>query len=152
MSAPVRDRRFLQLLVLLAVLLQSYRAWGQLQPSLRPLPPADSVSRYWQRFAAVRRQLDRESATGTTAPWQRLGYLGDAPRFEQLPQLGRDEMTGLFLAQHAMLPHLLLFGANEPRILTNFHQDEARRAVLARPDLALERDFGDGVLLLRRQP
>jgi hypothetical protein len=158
--APVRERRLrlqslrtqLLALVVLGVVLQIVRAWGQLRSPLRPLPPNDSVSRYWQRFAGVRAALDDESARAPAAPWQRLGYLGDAPTFEQLPHLGRDEMTALFLAQRALLPHLLVYGTDEPRILGNFHGESSRRERPARAGLEVERDFGDGVLLLRRRP
>ncbi len=147
----MRDRHYLQLLVLMAVLCQGSRTWRKLQLPSRPLPPADPVSRYWQRFAAVRQRLERltaESRTPGGEAWQHLGYLGDAPRQDQLPDLGRDAGTGLFLAQHALLPHLLIPGDTHARILGNFHDDAARRAALARPELRLEEDFGDGVLLL----
>lgn len=147
----MRDRVLICLPVVLALCLQGARTGRWLLRTTPSLPPTDAVSRYWQRFAAVHAQLTLESQQPGAIPWQRLGYLGDEPGDSHLPKMSHTPGTALFLAQHALLPHFLLPGEAD-RMLANFHDPAAAAAALRRPGLSVERDFGDGVLLVRRQP
>lgn len=132
-------RALFLLLALTPLFLQGWQVRRRWQDP-PPRPGQDSVTRYLARFADAARLLP---ASG------RIGYLGDAPR--DLVEMALDPATGLYLAQHALAPRILVPGSDAAWVLCNFHDPAecaARREGLG---LELVRAFGSGVAVLRRR-
>lgn len=95
----------------------------------------DIVTASENRFAELKRVLPRRGV---------VGYVSD--QTDESPRLER-----YFLAQHALAPLIVVTGADRALVVGDF-ATPAGAARAAAGSLVLVRDFGDGVVLLRRKP
>ncbi len=98
----------------------------------------DGRSRYHQRMQPL------QGALGGAAT---AGYLGD--EVGDFPGLPRDEVTGLFWAQHHALPTILRRDGSDALVVVNFHGADAAEKAIA-TGWRVEREFGNGLYLMRR--
>ncbi len=95
------------------------------------------VTAQFTRFAAVLSSLPENA---------KIGYITDAPP-------GGVADTGMFLsAQYVLAPRLLIKGATQERVLGNFARPADFAAVGRSQGLRLQQDFGEGVVLFRKEP
>jgi hypothetical protein len=99
----------------------------------RASPGMDEVSRHEARLAPVRASLPAHGI---------VGYLSDQ----------RDRARALFLAQYVLAPVVLDPSAERDTVVGDFADPRAGRMLAARRSLEVVRDFGDGLVLLRRRP
>lgn len=111
-------------------------------PRLPPEIPANVVLRQEQRLAGLLLELKARGVRGT------LGYLADLPP-EQL-RADPAAMERYFLPQFALAPWILDATTQEAAwIVADLRVRPAAERIPA--GCTVERDFGDGVLLLRRR-
>jgi hypothetical protein len=104
--------------------------------------PANSVMRHEQRFARLREALKAHRVRGT------IGYIADLP-IERL-RADAAAMEEYFLSQFALIPVLIDANVESHRwAVANLHS--AKPADRVPTGFRIVEDFGDGVLLLRRE-
>jgi hypothetical protein len=100
-----------------------------------PAEAADTAGANEVRFAELRQVLP---------PHATVGYVSD------IGGAGFSRSGAYYLAQYALAPALLDPGVNHEWIVGNFSSPAAIEAALREKHLAPARDFGNGVLLLRK--
>ena len=75
-----------------------------------------------------------------------VGYVTDGEVMKgELLRL--DDCRRFYMTQYALAPHLVVRETNKDYVVGNFSSEEAARATL--PGLTVEKDFGNGVILMR---
>jgi hypothetical protein len=103
--------------------------------------PADpeSVATFEQRFVALRAQLSQSECKKT-------GYVTD------IPESDPNWFRGYFRTQYALAPTVVDYSLKPSLIVANL-QDSASLGNILRDDhLSIVSDYGNGVILLSRQP
>jgi hypothetical protein len=94
----------------------------------------------------VSNQLARFEKVSATLPEDAvIGYLTDLDQ-------GTSKANTMFrVAQYALAPRILQWGSGYGRVLGNFTRSIPFTAIDGQGGLRVERDFGDGVVLFRRE-
>jgi hypothetical protein len=137
-----RTRAGLALVLLYA--LASSAAWIRLAATAPARAGSDEISSYERRFLELRTALP---------PHGVVGYVGD-PDPEGATPAQRNATSLLhfkryLLAQYALAPVVLIENTEPELVVGNF--DPGSRPSLPR-GFQIERDFGNGLVLLRRRP
>lgn len=97
----------------------------------------DGISTFEMRLDGLRRVMPPRGV---------IGYLSD-------PKAPRDDLAvaaEYYLTQYSLAPVIVVRGADQRFVIGNFHRLPVDPAQFQPRGLALERDFGEGVVLLRR--
>lgn len=98
----------------------------------RVLAPTEEVTAYEQRFRQIRNLLPRHGV---------VGYLSDR----------MDAVKEYYLTQYALAPVVVHQSPDHDLVVGNFFKAEAAPRLLAAHGLVVARDFGEGLMLLRRR-
>ena len=94
----------------------------------------DAITRNLQRFDALRKALPTHAT---------VGYISD--------ELGDDGTWGFYQTQYALSPIVIDRTANREIVIGNFRDASAAQQILMESNLTVQKDFGNGVLLLARR-
>jgi hypothetical protein len=103
---------------------------GLMQPRFRP-SDMDEVSAYEARYAELRSMLPRYGV---------VGYVSDRA----------DVVEAYYLAQYALSPVVVAHSADDDLVVGNFFDPSMAATILTSGHLEVVKDFGDGLMLLRR--
>lgn len=136
-SAPLKQRIAAALLVMFA-LAASTRLVARAFRDVRTIDRPDEITRYENRFPALRQEL---------SAYNRVGYVADsAPPADRAEPAGRTAFKHYLLTQYAVLPTLVVPDSRQALVIGNFHGEPDS---LSPAGLMPIRDFGAGVYLFR---
>jgi GT2 family glycosyltransferase len=135
--APLKQRIAAALLVMFA-LAASARLVDRAFRDARTVDRPDEITRYENRFSALRQAL---------SAYHQVGYVADsAPPADRAEPAGRTAFKHYLLTQYAVLPTLVVPDSRQSLVIGNFHGEPDS---LSLPGLVPVRDFGAGVYLFR---
>lgn len=100
----------------------------------------DSVTEYEKRFAEVKKLLPVDKA---------VGYITDTDA--SIEPNGGEARRHFYLAQYAIIPTILSDSTTPELVLGNFENAKIDTRYLVKRNLVIEKNFGDGVLLLHHK-
>lgn len=99
----------------------------------------DEITLYEKRFEELKKILPSHGVVGYISNKQAEDIRFDAGAAEY------------YLTQYALTPLVVVYSLNYPLVVGNFHQSVIDPQIYASRNLVLLKDFGNGVMLLRRE-
>jgi len=115
-------------------LLAQRAAWNPINLS------ADPVTNWEARCEGLRQDLPNHGSFGYVSDWDLPGWSGSTS----------DMDNEYRLTQYALVPRIIVRGAQQPQVIGNFSREEDLRAAQERFGLRLVRSYGLGIYLLER--
>ena len=139
----IRVRKVIALLILLAILsfallsnLQLFRQEARLNPQF---VSSDAITAYERRFEGLRKMLPPRGV---------VGYITD----KGVTASDSEATQYFFLTQYALSPLIVIRDLNHQFVVGNSLRGAIDYEVLALSDFTLLKDFGNGVMLFKREP
>lgn len=145
MSTATKQRTGIALIVFMTCFSLFHALW-QNYTSYRAAPATDPVTVHEERIAQLREVLPRQGSVGYITTIENDKIFSAEKSFSNVEFLGQYVLT-----QYTLAPLVVLNSPDMPVVVGNFIDGMPPSGFLAEHNLTPERDFGDGLILYRRE-